>query len=241
MLGPELRACMAEPRIRVGTSGYSYLWNEGKPTPFDWYLQQGFDTVEINASFYRFPTESWVQTWLKSPDSFDFCIKVHRAITHYVKLRGKALDLWRRFVHPLRPLEGRIAFWLFQLPWNFKPTDANFDAARRFLGEVNLGNAAVLEFREPAWWKHQDLCRDAGAAFCSVDAPQLPRDIVTLNDVTYLRLHGREEWYAYEYTEAELRAIVREVKRRKAAKRYILLNNDHGMLPNGRFLLKLTR
>jgi len=44
---------------RVGTSGYTYSWNPGKPSPFEWYISRGFKTVEINASFYRFPRRSW--------------------------------------------------------------------------------------------------------------------------------------------------------------------------------------
>jgi uncharacterized protein YecE (DUF72 family) len=44
--------------ILVGTSGYTYSWNKGKPNKFEWYLDQGFNSVEINRNFYRFPTEN---------------------------------------------------------------------------------------------------------------------------------------------------------------------------------------
>jgi len=44
-----------EPKIRIGTSGYSYSWNKAKPDAFEWYIVQGFNSVEINYSFYRFP------------------------------------------------------------------------------------------------------------------------------------------------------------------------------------------
>lgn len=54
--------------IRIGTSGYTYTWNKGKPDAFKWYVSQGFNSVEINASFYRFPAENWVKNWQsKSP------------------------------------------------------------------------------------------------------------------------------------------------------------------------------
>jgi hypothetical protein len=43
------------PVIRIGTSGYTYSWNKKKPTAFQWYINQGFNSVEINASYYRFP------------------------------------------------------------------------------------------------------------------------------------------------------------------------------------------
>ena len=47
--------------------------------------------------------------------------------------------------------------------------------------EINLGNKAVIEFRDPSWWKAIDKIEDIGIVFCSVDAPKLPRSrIVTI-------------------------------------------------------------
>lgn len=196
--------------------------------------------MEVNASFYRFPSPNWVNVWRKSPPGFDFIFKVHRAITHYAKLRGKALDFWRRFRRPLKELEDRIALWLFQMPSGFRPTEKNIRVLAEFFQAVGLGNSAVVEFRHPDWWKHKEACQKVGITFCSVDAPELPREIVAVNDVVYLRLHGREEWYSSVYTEGQLAEIVAKIKRLRASRKYILLNNDEGMLSNGRFLLQLA-
>jgi uncharacterized protein YecE (DUF72 family) len=226
-------------RFRVGTSGYSYFWNPGVPTPFEWYVKQGFNTVEINASFYRFPSPSWVKAWVKAPKDFDFSIKVHRSITHYTKLSDRALKLWSRFKEPFKPIEDRIAFWLFQMPPNFKPNERNITRLTSFFTNLNLGERAVVEFREESWWRRKDELKACGVSFCSVDAPALPRDIIALNDIIYLRLHGREEWYAYVYSRDELKEIVKRVMEADAKKVYIYLNNDLGMLENGRLLIKM--
>lgn len=231
---------MSKGVVRVGTSGYSYYWNEGKPTPFEWYIGQGFPTVEINASFYRFPSTSWARAWSRAPAGFDISVKVHRSITHYTRLRGNALALWRRFTAPLRGVRDRISFWLFQMPPTYVYSRENVDVLSRFFGEVNLGNSAVLEFRDPLWWEHIDAIEGIGVAFCSVDAPGLPRDVVAMNDVVYLRLHGRTAWYSHVYTEGELRGIMDKVFRAKAARKYIYLNNDEGMLENGKYLMTLS-
>ncbi len=227
------------PSVRVGTSGYSYFWNEGKPSPFEWYLRQGFNTVEINASFYRFPSTSWVRTWMKAPTSFDFSMKVHRSITHYRRLGEASVELFERFQRPLEPMTDRITFWLFQMPPSFSCSERNLERIEVFLNAVELGSSAVLEFRHPLWWERLEEVRRSGAAFCSVDAPGLPGEIITLNQVMYLRLHGRTSWYDYVYSEEELLDIVEEVSQSPAPRRYIYLNNDHGMLPNGAFLLDL--
>ncbi len=233
-----------QKRIRVGTSGYSYSWNKGRPSPFEWYLSLGFNTVEINSTFYRFPEESWINLWAsKSPRDFDFEIKVHRSVTHFSKLRKSAIPVWKKFHKVLtkdKRMKAKISFWLFQLPSSYKYSDENLSVLIDFFRKIDLGNSAVIEFREPEWWKcKRQVTKETGAVFCSVDSPDLPREIVALNDVVYLRLHGRESWYSYVYKEEELKALARKVRESQASRCYVLLNNDHGMLPNGRYLMEV--
>ena len=137
--------------IRIGTSGYSYYWNQGRHSPFKWYLSQGFNSIEINASFYRFPPESWLKTWVASPRDFTFSIKVRRSITHYTRMKGRSNELWRRFKRSLSPLERKIDFWLFQRPPDYKCNQENLNAIRNFLERTNLKNNAVVEFRDSSW------------------------------------------------------------------------------------------
>ncbi len=229
---------MTMNRIRVGTSGYSYFWNPGVPTPFQWYCGQGFDTVEINASFYRFPSRGWIKTWMKCPKDFDFSIKVHRSITHYRRLKPDAVKTWSKFESLFKEIRDKIAFWLFQMPPDFTASEENIALISSFFSELELGNSAVVEFRHPSWWGKKRVCEEVGAAFCSVDAPGLPREIVSMNDAVYLRLHGRETWYAYIYSEQELIEMIEAVKKQDATKKYIYLNNNHGMLPNGKFIMQ---
>jgi uncharacterized protein YecE (DUF72 family) len=227
--------------IKIGTSGYTYSWNKKKPTPFQWYVNQGFNSVEINASYYRFPTEAWLNTWLSiAPlDHFTFSIKVNRSITDYVKLKGeRALQWWYRFTNTLDRLSNNIDFWLFKMPPSFKYSLENLQTVRDFFNNIKLNNKAVLEFRDPSWWREIDKIKELGIAFCSVDSPGLPRTRIVLNDVVYLRLHGYKKWYSYIYSQSELDTVASSIKKLKADKKAIYLNNDHGMLKNGLYLLK---
>ena len=226
--------------IRIGTSGYTYSWNEGKPTPFKWYTHQGFNSVEINASFYRFPTESWIKTWqAAAPNEFTFSIKVHRSITHYTKLKGKSLELWKRFSISLGSLgKKKVDFWLFQMPSNYKYNEKNLETIRTFFEKTGLGNKAVVEFRDTSWWKATKEIENMGIVFCSVDAPSLPRTRIVSNNTIYLRVHGYKKRYSYVYSQAELDTMISSIKKLKADKIAIYLNNNHGMLQNGLYLLK---
>jgi uncharacterized protein YecE (DUF72 family) len=237
---------MSKSSIRIGTSGYTYSWNEKRPSPFIWYVKQGFNSVEINASYYRFPMESWVSTWKASaPPDFTFSIKVNRSITDYLRLKGdRSLDLWNRFSNTLEGVHDKIDFWLFKMPRTFKYTEHNLETVRVFFECSGLTKStktrAVIEFRDQSWWGAIDKIGDLGIVFCSVDAPDLPRTINVTNNAIYLRVHGYKEWYRYIYSQRELDEILTSVLNLNAEKKAIYLNNDHGMLQNGLYLLKQT-
>jgi uncharacterized protein YecE (DUF72 family) len=228
--------------IKIGTSGYSYSWNEGKPSPFQWYVNQGFNSVEINASYYRFPMESWINAWLSAAyqDYFSFSIKVNRYITDYTRLKGeKALQLWEKFSKTLYKIYDRIDFWLFKMPPSFKYSPENLEIIRNFFNKTKLdNNESVIEFRNQSWWNVIDKIENIGIAFCSVDAPGLPRNRIVTNNSIYLRIHGYKEWYNYIYSQSELDTLLSSVRKLNAKKKTIYLNNDHGMLQNGLYLLK---
>lgn len=169
--------------IRIGTSGYTYSWNKKQPSQFEWYVNQGFNFVEINASYYRFPLESWIDTWRASaPRNFTFSIKVDRSITDYLRLKGdRALDLWNRFSKTLEGIYDKIDFWLFKMPRTFRYTERNLETVRVFFEKSALTKDSkvkvVVEFRDCSWWEAIDKLEDLGVVFCSVDAPGLPRTV----------------------------------------------------------------
>lgn len=226
----------------IGTSGYNYSWNKGKNKKFDWYLNQGFNSVEINGSFYHFPTPSWIDNWKNSSaKEFKFSIKVNRAITHYTRLKGKkSIDLWRNFKKTLEPIQDQIAFSLFQMPSTFKFNDENMERLGTFVKNADLDESAIFEFRDDSWWSRASIkeLEKLKITMCSVDAPLLPRGILNLNNIIYFRLHGAKSWYNYTYTKKELRNIIMRLKKKPGSLKAIYLNNDHGMLPNGKFLIQ---
>jgi uncharacterized protein YecE (DUF72 family) len=154
-------------------------------------------------------------------------------------LRGeKALQLWYKFSKMLDRINHKIDFWLFKMPPSFKYTSENLQTMNKFFDDTKLGNKAVIEFRHPSWWKIIDKIENMGIVFCSVDAPKLPRSRIVSNKTVYLRIHGYKEWYQYIYSKRELDEIYTSITKLNADKKAIYLNNDHGMLENGIYLLK---
>src|SRR4051794_6868022 len=117
-------------RFWIGTSGWVYRHWAGRFYPPDWkqprwfdYYSQHFDTVEINNSFYRMPSETAWQSWSqRAPDGFRYAIKASRYITHLKRL----IDC----EGPVNLLTGRVSQLgdhagpiLYQLPPNFQRND----------------------------------------------------------------------------------------------------------------------
>jgi uncharacterized protein YecE (DUF72 family) len=225
-------------KIYVGTSGYSYFWNEGKKDPLGWYVSKGFKTVEINSTFYSFPSYASIKRWSKVGEDFIFSVKVNRIITHYTKLAK--VDLFKNFYTKFEPLLEKIKFWLFQFPPSFLCTEKNFEKLESFAKHLSIKGFPVLEFRDPCWWKFKNYVIKLGYIFCSVSAPALPNDIVNNKGIIYMRFHGKDEWYSYVYSEKELKNYYDKIINSKAEEAYLYFNNDLGMLENALFMKRLS-
>ena len=188
---------MSTGRIRVGCSGWSYadwrgiVYPEGAPsrTWFGHYADL-FDTVELNATFYRLPPVPTVEGWAaQAPPGFCYAVKVGQFASHRRKLRepetwlGNHLDRARRLGPHLGPN-------LVQLPPRWHRDVARLDdflAAAAAADDIRW----AVELRDPTWL-HDDVfatLQKHGAALCIHDLlPDHPH--VRTTDWTYWRFHG---------------------------------------------------
>lgn len=107
----------ASGKIRVGCSGWVYKDWRGTvyPAAFpqrEWFAHYAslFDSVEINATFYRLPAPQAVDRWAaQAPPGFEYAIKLGQFGSHRMKLRDPAgwlenhLDRVRRLGSALGP------------------------------------------------------------------------------------------------------------------------------------------
>lgn len=226
--------------VYVGTSGWMYSWNlEGS---LDWYLENsGLNSVELNASFYRFPFPNQVKSWAAKGAKLRWAIKVNRLITHQFKFSERGLSSWEKFAALFRPLEANIDFYLFQLPPQMKPSMAI--KIEEFVRKTKLNERFALEVRNVSWFKEEWIkwARKLGVTWVSIDSPDFPLDVFDTSGVVYERIHGRSSWYSHNYTENELNEIKRRILGAGAVRAYVYFNNDADMLRNAqRMLQKLT-
>jgi uncharacterized protein YecE (DUF72 family) len=222
-----------QPHAYIGTSGYSYKsWDKTfygdtpKRLQLEFYTTH-FPTVEINATFYRLPSEGMVRGWHdRVNEDFVYAVKGSRFITHMkklVKLDG-ALD---KFFDRLAPMKDRTAVILWQLPGMLKKDAARIDD---FLAQVPGDYRHAVEFRHPSWYDDEifQVLHKHKAAHVALSSLGMPMNLSVTTDLVYIRFHGLEGGAAHDYTAAELEPWAGFISEQASKGRtlYIYFNND---------------
>jgi uncharacterized protein YecE (DUF72 family) len=141
------------------------------------YYAERFDTVEVDSTYYRLPSDSMVQGWAdRTPDGFTMHIKAFGLMTrHPVKIEVLPEDLrdampvddrgrvdrpprelrgevFRRFLSALEPLRstGKLGGILFQFPPYVVYKDRSLEYLEWARSELG-GDEMLVEFRHRSW------------------------------------------------------------------------------------------
>ena len=200
---------------RVGCSGWNYAsWRHGvfypeRCPPQRWlaFYARHFDTVELNATFYRLPTVKAVQGWVdQTPPDFALTIKMSRYVTHVKRLRDLPPSL-ELFYGRLRPLldSPKLGPMLWQLPPTFRYDP---DRLGSTLEHLHDGRRHAFEFRHSSWFRPETyaLLRDHRAALVIADRPSVNtfQTHERTTGYTYVRLHGGTRGRNGNYSHSEL-------------------------------------
>ena len=223
-------------RDRIGCSGWNYdSWRHGvfypeRCPPSRWlqHYAQHFDTVELNATFYRLPTPKAVQRWVEqTPDDFVFAVKMSRYVTHIKRLRDlpPSIELFYSRIEPLvgTPKLGPV---LWQLPPTFARDDERLEQA---LARLPAGRHA-FEFRHASWFAPEvtELLRSHGVALVIADRPEI-RGFQTHEltaDWAFVRFHHGSRGRRGTYSEAELQEWAGRIRAWPVTCSYVYFNND---------------
>lgn len=222
--------------VRVGTSGWSYdhwehvLYPPGLPARERLGRYVGaFDTVELNASFYRWPREATFASWRRRlPEGFRLSVKAPRGLTHAKRLY--APEAWaERIAACWHELGDRRGALLVQLHPGHERDDARLGY---FLGRLPAWIRVAVEFRHPSWVDERvfGLLAEHGAAYCVMSGARLPCVLRTTTSWAYVRFHGpdHEHLYGGSYSEDDLAWWAARIEEWRAAGQdvYAYFNND---------------
>ena len=153
----ELGSGEGRPRIYLGATGWSMRQWVGKwypkgakATDYLRYYGQQFNTIELNTTHYRIPTEATVQQWYAAvPADFRFCPKLPKSISHVNSL-GLGEDALPRFVAALDGLKEKLGCAFIQLPPYFGAD--RLPVIERFLDRWPRLLPLALEVRHESWF-----------------------------------------------------------------------------------------
>jgi len=220
--------------VRIGTSGWEYDHWRGTFYPRDlpkrrWleHYAEHFDTVELNASFYRLPSAGTFGRWgTRVPSDFRFAVKASRYLTHVRRLREPQEPLDRLW-SSARRLGDRLGPVLYQLPPRWRP---NADRLAAFLAALPADGGQAIEFRDRRWYRPEilELLRAAGVALCLHDMSASAPEPVPLGPCVYVRFHGAGRRYGGRYPDEAIAAWAERIARWSVEGRSVwaYFNND---------------
>ncbi len=170
---------------------------------FDYYAER-FDTVEINNTFYQFPSADTLAAWCNAaPRDFLFSVKASRYITHMKKLKDPESST-AKFFNAIRSLHSTLGPVLFQLPPKWKP---NIDRLRDFLKTLPSRHRYTFEFRDSRWISEDvlNVLEEYETAFCIYHLAGYESPLHVTADFTYVRLHGPNDAYEGSYSSKALK------------------------------------
>jgi uncharacterized protein YecE (DUF72 family) len=194
-------------KVYAGTSGWAYAtWKPDfypaklASAKFLGYYASRLNSVELNYTFRRFPTEKLLTGWIETtPPDFKFAVKAHQTITHIKRLRDATFT--RDFLSALEPMReaGKLGAVLFQLPPFLK---CDLPLLKEFLDQLPHAIRAAFEFRHVSWFSDEvyALLRGADAALCQAESEKIETPEVQTASFSYLRLR-KEDYSAKARTE----------------------------------------
>jgi uncharacterized protein YecE (DUF72 family) len=222
----------------IGTSGWSYDHWQGQLYPWgasararlDHYLAR-HGTVELNASYYRWPAETTFAAWAgRLPPGFLMSVKASRGLTHFRRLHQP--EAWlARMEAGLRRLGDHLGPLLVQLPPGLEYDHARLEY---FLAVATPRLRVALEPRHPSWHREEvfALLERYGAAYCVMSGAGLPCVLRATAPFVYVRLHGPDHHHLYggSYADQDLRWWADRVREWAGQGREVFayFNNDGG-------------
>lgn len=184
-------------RLYVGTMGWSYDFWVGNfysadidKTEYLTEYARHFDSVEVDSTFYRIPSEKTVKRWFdQTPSGFLFSTKFPRIITHK-KMLIDCQQETNAFLRSLSGLGDKLGPLLLQFPSTFSMKRAR--SLEDFLMGVPTEYQIAVEVRNKEFLNEEffSLLKRRSAAFVWVDSEAMSEVEVVTADFVYIRWKG---------------------------------------------------
>ena len=184
-------------RVHVGTMGWSYnfwagnFYPEGaKPSEYLGEYSKIFDTVEIDNTFYRIPSQTSLEKWnTQTPAGFVFSAKFPQIITHRKMLQDCESEV-QLFLERISALQNKLGPLLLQFPPSFGPEKTFL--LRDFLSRLPQKYKYAVEVRNKKMLNEKlySVLRDHSIALTLTPILLVPETEQITADFSYIRWEG---------------------------------------------------
>ena len=159
------------------------------------YYSTQFNSIELNATFYRMPSWEQVETWKdKTPEDFKFFPKLTNTISHFKRLID-VKEVVNDFCNSVSNFEEKLGMAFLQLHDNFKPKD--FERLKKVIEDFPKGVPLGVEVRNNEWFGDSQAQED----FCQLlernDMANIIVDTAGRRDMLHMRLTNSVAFIRY--------------------------------------------
>ena len=183
------------------------------------YYASLFNSLEINSIFYKLPKRTTIANWVESvPDNFRFTFKLSKTVTHVKNLEFAANDV-AAFMKTIEPVGHKKGCLLVQFPPGLKVEKLHqLQNLLDVIGEATHDTnwKIAMEFRNSSWYEREvyELLDEYNFSVVLQDIPASATPIeAQKSDFIYLRFHGPEPRYRGSYSDEDLMAYAKRIKK----------------------------
>jgi len=176
--------------VRIGCAKWNRadlknFYPRGTKDELEYYSTQ-FNSIELNASFYRmFPEEQFAKWEAKAEDDFKFFPKVPRIISHIKRLNETEV-ITDDFVKNILPLKDKMGMVFLQLRDDFGPK--NIDRVEKFFKHWPKEVPLSAEFRHTDWYEDAGVADELNEIMINNNISHVITDAAGRRDLLHMRL-----------------------------------------------------
>jgi uncharacterized protein YecE (DUF72 family) len=154
-----------------------------------------FNSIELNATFYRMPTPSQVVRWKNKVGSdFKFCPKLVDQITHFRRLKN-VKELTDQFLEAMAAFDQNLGP-IFLVP-HPQMGPQSLETLHAFIESLPTDVKLFVELRHPQWFSNPNAFEAAFSLFTKLKAGSIITDASGRRDCLHMRLTTPEAFIRF--------------------------------------------
>jgi uncharacterized protein YecE (DUF72 family) len=159
------------------------------------YYATQFNSIELNATFYRiFPAEQFATWHKKTPEGFKFFPKLNQEISHWKRLQDTQ-EVVGNYLYNASNLKEKLGTVFLQMHNNFSPKD--FDRVEAFVENWPKEIPLAIEFRHTDWYNDKDIAENLYALLEVNNISNIIVDTAGRRDIMHMRLTNATAFVRY--------------------------------------------